>query len=184
MSPKPTKVVTGKVRASYVHLLEPYAFNADDEPKYSMVLLIPKSDKATLQKIRDAQEAALEQGKHKFKGGRIPQNWASTLRDGDAEADLETSPEYAGHMFMSVSSRTKPGVVDQNVQPILDSEEVYSGMYCRVSMNAFAYSVSGNQGVSFGLNHVQKLEDGDYLGGRSRAEDDFDVVEFDGDSLL
>ena len=186
MNPRPTKVVTGKIRASYEHLLEPYAFNEDDEPRYSMVALIPKSDTATVNKIRAAQQAALEAGKHKFKGGRVPSVWNDTLRDGDTDdsIDLDKSPEYAGHYFMSVSSKTKPGVVDANLNPILDSEEVYSGMYCRISMNAFTYNVKGNQGVSFGLNHVQKLSDGDFLGGRTRAEDDFDVVESDDSGLL
>jgi hypothetical protein len=178
MSANTTKVVTGKVRLSYVHLFEPFSPNPDQEAKYSCVLLIPKTDKATLQRIKDAQELALEEGKAKF-GGKIPTNWKNTLRDGDEEADLERNPEYAGHMFMSVRSNTKPGVVDQNVQDILDSTEVYSGCYARVSMNAFAYNVSGNRGVSFGLNHVQKLADGDFLGGRSRAEDDFEPVDVD-----
>lgn len=176
---QPTKVITGTVRLSYAHLFEPFSFNDDQEPKYSVVLLIPKSDKATIKKIKAAQKAALEQGKSSKFGGKIPTNWSNTLRDGDEEKDLEDNPEFAGHYFMTVSARTRPGIVDRDVQPILDSTEVYSGCYARASINAFPYSVSGNKGVSFGLNHIQKIKDGEPLGGRSNAEDDFDSLDDD-----
>jgi hypothetical protein len=175
-TPSATKVVTGKVRLSYVHVWEPYSADDENEPKYSCVLLIPKSDKATLAKLEAARAEATEQGKPKW-GGKIPPNLKYTLRDGDEEADLERNPEYAGHMFMSVTSKTRPGIVDRDVNPILDSTEVYSGCYARVSINAFPYNAKGNRGISFGLNHIQKLEDGDFLGGRSRAEDDFDALD-------
>jgi hypothetical protein len=179
-----TKVVTGKVRLSYVHVFEPFSNNPDQEPKYSCVLLIPKSDKATIKKLRDAQQAALENGKGKTFNGSIPKNWKSTLHDGDEDADLEKNPEYEGHLFMSVSSKTKPGCVDRALNPIIDSTEVYSGCFARVSINAFPYNTQGNRGVSFGLNHIQKMADGDFLGGRSRAEDDFDQLDDDEDSDL
>lgn len=176
----PTRVVTGRVRLSYVHLFEPFANNPDQEPKYSTTILIPKSDTATLAKIKAAQEAAAENGKTKVFGGRVPTNLKTTLHDGDEEADLERNPEYAGHFYMAMSSKTRPGVVDADLNPVLDTTQVYSGCYARVSMNAFPYSTSGNKGISFGLNNVQFLEDGPALGGRTRAEDDF----ADADSLL
>lgn len=181
-TPSKTKVVTGKVRLSYVHLWEPWSSGADgQEPKYSCTLLIPKADGFTLAALRAAQQSALEQGKDGKFGGKIPKVWDDTIHDGDEEADLDKNPEYAGHYYMSVSSKTRPGIVDASVQPILDSTEVYSGCYARVSINAFPYAVSGKKGVSFGLNHVQKLADGDFLGGRSNAADDFGD---DADDLL
>jgi hypothetical protein len=183
-TPSETKVVTGPVRLSYVHVWEPWSNNEGQEPKYSCALLIPKSDKATLRKLRAAQQAALEQGKDSKFGGKVPARWDDTIHDGDEDADLERNPEYAGHFYMSVSSKTKPGIVDKDVNPILDSTEVYSGCYARVSINAFPYAVSGKKGVSFGLNHIQKLRDGDFLGGRSKAEDDFDAVEVDDEDGL
>ncbi len=183
-APNPTKVVTGKVRLSYAFLFEPRANQEGQEPRYSVTLLIPKSDKKTLRDIDRAITAAAEAGAAKHFGGKVPTNLKTTLHDGDEDADLDRNPEYEGHMYMSVSSRTRPGLVDQNVQPILDNTELYSGCYARVSMNAFSYSAQGNKGVSFGLNHVQKLADGEPLGGFSRAEDDFDVVDDDGDDLL
>jgi hypothetical protein len=168
-----TRVVTGKVRLSYVHLFEPFSNQPDQEAKYSTTILIPKSDTATLDKIRKAQEAAAEDGKAKTFGGRVPTNLKTTLHDGDEEADLEKNPEYAGHFYMAMSSKTRPGVVDADLNPVLDPTQVYSGCYARVSINAFPYSNSGNKGISFGLNNVQFLEDGPALGGRTRAEDDF-----------
>lgn len=176
----PTRVVTGKVRLSYAHLFEPYSNDSEKDPRYSVTILIPKKDKATLDKIHAAIEAAKEEGKTKTFGGKIPGNLKLTLHDGDEEADLERNPEYAGHMYMAMSSKTRPGVVDQDLNPILDPTQVYSGCYARVSINAFPYSNSGNKGISFGLNNVQFLEDGEPLGGRTRAEDDF----ADADDLL
>lgn len=180
-TPAATKVVTGRVRLSFAHLFEAYSNDPDQEPKFSVMLLIPKSDTATINKIKQAQQAALEAGKTSRFGGSIPKVWKNTFRDADEEFDTEERPEMKGMMFMTVSSKTRPGIVDKDVQPILDSTEVYSGCYARVSINAFPFNTQGSKGVSFGLNHVQKLADGDYLGGRSKAEDDFEAVSGDDD---
>ncbi len=184
MSANPTKVVTGKVRLSYCHLFEPFSSFEGQDAKYSTVILVPKTDKATINKIKAAQQAALEIGKATKFNGSIPKMWKNTFRDGDEEADLEKNPEYEGHYFMTISNKTRPGIVDQSVQPIMDSTEVYSGCYARVSMNAFAFSASGNKGVSFGLNHVQKLSDGDAFGNITKAEDDFGAVDGDDEDSL
>lgn len=184
MSFQSTKVITGKVRLSYAHLFEPYSAEEGHEPKYSVMLLIPKSDTKTIRAIENAQKAALENGKHSKFGGKIPPKWKNTFRDADEELDTEANPEFAGCMFLNVSAKTQPGIVDRQVRPIIDPSEVYSGCYARVSINAFAFNFQGSKGVSFGLNHVQKLEDGEPLGGRSRAEDDFEPLDEEDDSLL
>jgi len=172
-----TKVITGKVRLSYAHLFKPVAVSEGQEPKYSVCLLIPKSDKETLRKIKAATEAAKQAGMSLW-GGKIPANLKTPLRDGDEErAD---QPEYAGMYFMNATSKQKPGIVDKQLNEILDSTEVYSGCFGRASVNFFAFSQKGNKGVACGLNNIQKLEDGDSLSGRSRAEDDFDTVDDDG----
>jgi len=175
MADKPnTRVVTGKVRLSYVHIFEAYTSDPEEqEAKYSVTILIPKSDKSTLSKINAAIEVAKGLGKTSKWDGKIPPNFKTTLHDGDEDADLERNPEYAGHMYTAMSSKQRPGVVDEDLNPILDSTKVYSGCYGRVSINAYPYSAKGNKGVSFGLNNVQFLEDGEPLGGRTRAEDDF-----------
>jgi hypothetical protein len=182
-TPSATKVVTGEVRLSYVHVFEPFAQDENDTPSYSCVLLIPKSDKSTLAKIKKATEAAIEAGKNSKFDGKVPANLQLTLHDGDEEADLDKNPEYEGNMFISVSSKTKPGIVDRATNLIMDSTEVYSGCYARVSINAFAFNYKGKKGISFGLNHVQKLRDGDFLGGRTRPEDDFEPIDEDDDLI-
>lgn len=175
----PTKVITGKVRLSYVHLFEPYSIDGEQDPKFSVMLLIPKKDKKTLAALKAAEDAAAEIGKNTKFGGKIPGNLASIIRDGDEFA--EDYPERAGHWFMSVTSpaNRKPGVVDQNVQPILDQSEIYSGCYARLSLNAFPYTFGSKKGISFGIVNVQKMDDGEPLGGTSRVEDDFDAVDAD-----
>lgn len=169
-----TKVITGKVRLSYAHLFKPVAISDGQEPKYSVCLLIPKSDKVTLKKIKSAVEAAKQTGTSLW-GGKVPANLKLPIRDGDEERPDQ--PEYAGHYFINANSKLKPGIVDKDLNEILDSTEVYSGCYARASINFFAYNHAGNRGIGCGLNNLQKIADGDYLGGRSRAEDDFDVFE-------
>lgn len=173
-TPSKTKVITGRCRLSYVHVFEPFSADPDQPEKYSVVVMVPKSDTATLKKLKAAQKAALENGVSSKFGGRLPKEWHSTIKDGDDEDVLEKNPEYEGYWVFSASAKTKPGIVDRAKNEIEDSTEVYSGCFARVSLNAFPYNNKGNKGVSFGLNHIQKLADGDYLGGRSRAEDDFD----------
>lgn len=168
-----TKVVTGKVRLSYVALLEPKAFEGQ-EAKYSTVILIPKTDKATIKKIQDAQKAAYEAAKNDKLKGIKWERVKTTLRDGDEDMDTEEHPEYAGHMFMSISSKSKPQIIDKYKNKVDSAEEVYSGVYARVSLNAYAYNTAGNKGISCGLNNVQIVAPGDYLGGKASADADFD----------
>ena len=168
-----TKIITGEVRLSYAHLLEASSSFEGQDPKFSTVILVPKTDKETIEKIEAAQKEALENGKSSKFNGKIPANWKNTFRDGDEESDLEKNPEYAGHYFMSVGSKTRPGIVDESLQPVMDADQVYSGVYARVSLNAFPFNTSGNKGVSFGLNNVMVLGKGDRLAGGASAEDDF-----------
>ena len=171
------KVVTGKVRLSYEHVWEPAAIK-DGEPKYSVSLIIPKSDKKTIKAIQDAIEQAKEDGKAKF-GGRIPANLKLPLRDGDIERPEDEA--YADSYFINANSKDKPQIVDKQVQPILDKNEVYSGCYARVSISIYPFNTNGNRGIACGLGNIQKIADGEPLGGRTRAEDDFDSYEDDED---
>jgi hypothetical protein len=139
-----------------------------------------------MKKLRNAQKVALLNGKDRVFKGSIPKKWTDTIHDGDEDADLDRNPEYENHWYMTVAAKTKPGIVDRNKEPITNSEEIYSGVYARVSLNAFAFNTQGNKGVSFGLNHIQKWADGEFLGGRTRAEDDFDddLEDDDDDDLI
>ena len=176
-----TRVITGRVRLSFPHLFEPFAFEEGDKPKYSTMVLIPKSDKATMDKIRAAEEAAKAKGKESVWGGKIPSEVASVIKDGDEVSD--DFPERAGHWYFTIRTNTKPGVVDQSLNPVVDASDVYSGVYARVSMSAFPYKYGGSKGVSFGLSNVQKIADGESLGGSRRAEEEFDAVEDDDDLI-
>ena len=167
-------------RLSYVNLFEPRSIVGDDgvpgEPRYSTVVLIPKEDTETIERLRKAEKETAEANKHKFKKGKVPANLASVIHDGDEEADLEENPEYAGHWYMNVGAKEKypPKVVDRSVRQITDATEVYSGCYARVTVSPYAYSYMGKEGIGFGLRNVQKLAEGEPLGGVSRVEDDFE----------
>lgn len=171
----PTKVVTGKdTRWSYCNAWEPKAINGGT-PKYSVSLIIPKSDTATVEKIKAAIQAAYEEGASKLKGNgkTVPALSAlkTPLRDGDLERPDDAA--YADSYFVNANSATAPGIVDANCQPIIDRSEVYSGVYGRASINFYAFNSNGNRGIAAGLNNLQKIRDGESLGGKSRAEDDF-----------
>jgi hypothetical protein len=170
-----TKVITGDVRLSYVHLLSPYK-REGETPKYSVTLLIPKKDTETIANIKAAQKAAAVLGKNSVFGGTIPKSLSTTLHDGDKEKDTASYPEYKDHMYMAVSSKIAPRVFTLDYTPIVDPQEIYSGCYARVSINFSAYNVSGNKGVSGYLNLVVKTADGDPLGGYVSAEADFKEI--------
>ena len=182
-----TRIVTGKVRLSFPNLFKPRAITEGQDPKFSVMLLIPKDDKDTLKSIRAAEAEALKQGIASKFGGKKPANLKTTiLHDADEDGTAEDYPERKGMLYMSVSANTSnpPGVVDRQAQPILDESEVYSGVYARASITAFAYDVSGNKGISFGLNNVQVLGGGDRLAGGPRAEDEFEAYDEDEDEDL
>ena len=173
-----TKVITNKVRLSFVHLLEAHAFEGQ-EPKYSTMLLIPKEDTETLELFEEAIDAAYEIAKGDKLKGIKRDKVKVTLRDADEEFDTEEQPEMAGMMFINVSAKNKPGIIDKWKNKIDSADEVYSGVYARASINFYAYNTAGNRGISAGLNNIQVIEKGDYLGGRASADSDFDEYEDD-----
>lgn len=173
---QPTKVVTGKVRFSYLHVFEPSAVNEGDEKKYSVSLIIPKTDKKCLADINKGIEAATEVMRVKL-GGKIPAKFKLPLRDGDEERPEDEA--YANSYFLNANCKTKPGIVDAAVKPILDQDELYSGCYGRASVTFYGFDMKGNKGIACGLNNIQKLSDGDSLGGRVSAEADFGNPEDD-----
>lgn len=171
----PTKVITGPhTRFSYANVWEAKSINGGS-PKFSVSLIIPKSDTKTVEKIKAAIEAAYKEGESKLKGnGRsVPALSAikNPLRDGDTERPDDEA--YANSYFISANSATAPGIVDANCSPILERSEVYSGVYGRASISFYAFNSNGNKGIACGLNNLQKLRDGEPLGGKTRAEDDF-----------
>ncbi|BBK61526.1 hypothetical protein A9CBEGH2_04660 [Amedibacterium intestinale] len=180
----PMKVITGpNTRWSYANVWEPKSINGG-APKYSVSLIIPKSDKTTVDKINAAIKAAYEEGQSKLKGnGRsVPALSAikTPLRDGDLERPDDEA--YANSYFINANSPSAPGIVDVDRNTIIDRSEVYSGVYGRASISLYAFNSNGNKGIACGLNNLQKIRDGEPLGGKSRAEDDF-ATDVDDDFL-
>ena len=177
----PTKVITGPhTRWSYANVWEARSINGS-APKYSVTLIIPKSDRATVDKINRAIRAAYEEGQTKLRGsGRTVPDLESLklpLRDGDKERPGD--PAYEGCMFINANSSSAPGIVDADRNPILNRAEVYSGVYGRASISLYAFNTNGNKGIACGLNNLQKIRDGEPMGSRSSAEDDFAAVDDD-----
>ena len=172
-----TKVITGKVKFSFCNVWVPKSINGGDA-KYSVSLIISKKDKETLEKInagiKEAEKAGIAKHGAKFTSGA---GFKRPLRDGDV--DRSDDENYLDCYFVNANSATKPGVVDKNRDTILDSTEVYSGCYGRASITFYPFNTNGNRGIACGLQNLQKLADGEPLGGRSRAEDDFDSYEDD-----
>ena len=172
-----TKVITGKVKFSFCNVDTPKSINGGDA-KYSVSLIISKKDKETLEKInagiKEAEKAGIAKHGAKFTSGA---GFKRPLRDGDV--DRSDDENYLDCYFVNANSATKPGVVDKNRDVILDSTEVYSGCYGRASITFYPFNTNGNRGIACGLQNLQKLADGEPLGGRSRAEDDFDSYEDD-----
>lgn len=183
-----TKVVTGKVRFSFCHIFEPQEPQGGGEPKYSVTLLIPKADTATIGKIKEAMAEARENFCKRNGANALPQKPVHTLHDGDGIRDNgdQYGPECKGCYVITVSSKQKPVVVDNMRNPVTDPAEVYSGCYGRAAINFFGYNSNGKKGISSGLLSVQKLHDGDPFGTVGSADDfddDFSDLDEDDDFM-
>ncbi|HEO8496496.1 TPA: DUF2815 family protein [Listeria monocytogenes] len=170
------KVKTGKVRFSYVHVFEPWAGDESQEKKYSVCLIIDKTDKKTVKAIKSAIKE-LKESKEAItvwggKNGTAPKNLKIPLRDGDEERD--EMEEFEGKYFVNANSKRQPGVINKKRKE-LTAEEFYSGCYGRASIDLYAYNSNGSKGIAVGLNNLLFLEDGEPLGFSAlSAEDDFD----------
>lgn len=171
----PLKVITGPdTRWSYANVWEAKSINGGT-PKYSVSLIIPKTDTKTVARVKAAIEAAYREGEAKLKGNGKSLPPFSTiktpLRDGDIERPDD--PAYANSYFINANATTAPGIVDADRNAIISRSEVYSGVYGRASINFYAFNSNGNKGIACGLNNLQKVRDGEPLGGKAKAEDDF-----------
>lgn len=179
------QVITGvNTRFSYLHVLEPQSINGS-KPKYSVSLIIPKSDKETVEKIQKAIQFAYKEGESKLKGNgkSVPalSSIKTPLRDGDEERPDDEA--YKDSYFINANSVTKPRVVGKNLETLGEPEELYSGIYGRASITFYAFNVNGNRRIACGLNNLQKLKDGESLGGRNSAQSDFEAFNEDDDFL-
>ena len=171
----PMKVITGAdTRWNYANVWKPKSINSGT-PKYSVSLIIPKSDTATISKTNEAIEAAYTEGQAKLKGSSktVPLLFSikTPLHDGDVEHPND--PAYANVYFINANSATAPGIVDSNLNPVINRSEVYSGVYGRASINLYAFNTNGNRGIACGLNNLQLIRPGEPLGGKASPETDF-----------
>lgn len=175
--------ITPKARATWVFLLKPgKAQKREDgtmaDPKYSLVLLFDKDADFSIPK-KMATDALNEKFGERMKNAEFVKSLRNPFRDQGSRIDKDGKlpPGYtAGHIFITASGKQKPGVVDAAGADIIEEKDIYSGCYVRASLRAYAYEEKGNRGAAFGLQNVQKLEDGEPLGGRSRPQDDFEAV--------
>ena len=175
----PMKVITGPdTRWSYANIWEAKSINGGT-PKFSVSLIIPKSDTKTVAKVKAAIEAAYIEGEAKLKGnGKSVPTFAAIkmpLRDGDIERPDDLA--YVNAYFINANATSAPGIVDADRNPILTRSEVYSGVYGRASISFYAFNSNGNKGIACGLNNLQKVRDGEPLGGKNSAESDFTTDE-------
>lgn len=176
-------VVFGPCRLSYTHLFSKYSPDGDpDNGKYMTNVLIPKEEKETVKALNAAIEAAKKAGIVSKWDGKEPKKLDMPLRDGDT--DREDDEVYAGCYFLNAKCTTRPGICDKHKTPIVDEDEIYSGVYAYVSVTFFGYDVSGNRGVACGLNNIMKFKDGERLGGRASAESDFGDIDCEDDDDL
>ena len=181
------KVKTGEVRFSFCHLFEPYAFQEDRDAKYSIAILIPKTDKKTLGAIKAAYEQAKQEGVEKY--GKAFASKASPLirpigsnygllRDADEDEELSSDEAYAGHYIMNLKSTKATQVLSRETGKQLITKEnggediVYSGCYGKVSLSVYPYN-NVQTGISTSLNNVLKTRDGERFSGWTSAADDF-----------
>lgn len=176
-----SKVVFGPCRLSYTHVFSKYNPDGDDKnAKYMTNILIPKSEKETVEAIKKAIETAKNAGVVSKWGGKEPKKLDLPLRDGDDKDD----DVYADHYYINAKCSTRPGIVDRSKAPIVDEEEMYSGVWAIASVTFYAYDTNGNRGIACGLNNLMKFKDDEKLGGRASAENDFAGIDIEDDEDL
>lgn len=184
-----TSLITGVCRFSYVSVFEKKSVNGGPE-QYSLSLLIPKSDKDAIKKIRAAIQSAIDSGLATLgvkDAAKLPKTFKMPLRDGDDEKPDD--PAYEDCFFINaIAKNRRPGIVDKNRKEIIDPEVVYSGCYGRADINFYAFNAGGSKGIACGLNNVQKIKEGEPLSGvndpTKAFDDDFTFTEDDDDDML
>ncbi len=176
------KLLTCEVRLafSYLFKMRPPMEGGGGEPKYAATLIFDEAGAKSPQflALQGAVKAAV---KEKW-GDKVPTGLRNPFRKNEERSADGYKGFPDGGFFINVSSKQKPGVVDRNLNEVIDEKDVYSGCYIRASLNVFAYDKAGNRGVAFGLNNVQKIRDGESLGGRTRPDEDFKPLGDDGGS--
>ncbi len=171
----PAHTVLTNVRLSYVNLLQPRSLD-DGTLKYSATLLIPKNPTDNRAKIDTAIRAATEKARSKH-GAQFPATPKISIHDGDGVRPSDGQPygpECKGCWIVTASNRDRVPVVRPDLQPIMNSTEIYSCMWANVGITLFSYNLPTNKGIGVALDTVMKIRDDEPLGGtRASVEDDF-----------
>ena len=168
----------GKVRFSYLNVFNPTAKEEGGDKKYSVSLLFPKKDKALIKKMQSAVDSILKDpASLTIWGGKVARDLKKCFRDGDEERDDDV---YNGNMFMSASSKKRPGIVDENREAIISEDDIKSGDYGFANVTLYAYN-NVSKGIGCMLNHLMKTEDGEALAGGISVEEAFKDVGGDSD---
>lgn len=176
----PMEVTTPLVRFSYANVWEAKSTKQQDgtvtPPKFSITCLIPKTDIAGLAKVQKAVNAALAAGITEKWKGKKPANLKMPIHDGDEKYNEDETKyaAYEGMWYITASNKVQPKIVNAAVEQILERDQFYSGCWGKASLRFFAFD-NVSKGVGCQLNNLQKLNDGENLGGgRSNPEDDFE----------
>lgn len=164
-------ITIGPVRISYVHVWEAKAMEGGEKAKFSVTPAIPKTDKAMIEKIQKAVEAAKQEGLAKCWGGKIPPSLKLPLRD--ADKDRPDDAGLKGSYFMGCNSTDQPTVIDRARNPITDKSQVYSGMFAFLSLSIYPYASGGSKGIACTIDHIMKWSDGEKLDGRISVTEAF-----------
>ena len=149
------------------------------ESKYSVSAVISKDDEETIELIRKTLEYVTEKSVSKW-GGRVPDKLRLPLHDGDVEK--ANNPVYKNAYFINAKCKDAPQIVDGEVNPITNQSELYSGCYGNVSITFYGYNVGGSRGIAAWLCNIQKISDGEPIGRKILAKDEFKPVS--GEELL
>lgn len=180
-----TTITIGEIRFSYLNAFTPTVAKGATEPKYSTAILIPKTEKGIIEKIKQIQNS-LKAEVAASNGGKLPTGFKIPMKDGDAlnaDGEREKDDNYKGMYYFNCSSKTKPTILDKNRQPILNSEEVYSGMWGYVNVNFYTFN-NVSRGIGVGLNHIMKTRDDEPFASRVSADEAFKDLNFGDDDLL
>lgn len=182
-------VVSKKVNTPVCRLAYPFVFQPDEKGKYRAVLLFPKENfnpnfiKEIVGEVKSQLQAST------FKNGFPATFRSNPLKDGDVPNSMGNTP-FAGYYVLNVGSKFQPGVCASYADPtkrkpdgspapmiIEDPNEIYGGVWARVNIHAYSYNFQGNCGIAVSMNNIQKIKDGERLGGNSGADSAFDCYE-------
>lgn len=180
-----TEMTTGEIRVSFPQLWEAKSFKGG-KPKFSCILMIPKSDKATISKINGCIEAAKEDGKVSKWKGVIPKALDLPLHDGDEQFALgKKGEEFKGVYYLNAKSNADapPFVFDEAGNRVIDQTKFYAGCYARAAIQFFPYA-EGGIGVGVGLIGLKKTKDGVTFSGRPTEEKALGMFDDDEDNEI